>query len=179
MIRQFEQEKLRPLRTEFTQKKAAILNDKQLTESGRAEQLRQLVGETNERINALKQEFRQSREDRKVSLTSQLWGVGFKFDTPESERQQKAEYYRNAVDRAEKARNKKELQTMMTKAQKINDHLAVKAISFVAQEKGLYDISRNGFEGDARNDFDELRSLQNPSSNEKFYENTAFTKATE
>lgn len=178
MIKEYEA-RAAELRKQFQQKRAAIQNNKNLSENGRANEIRQLANQTNAKLQELKTEFQTERKTRIEDLNGSLWSLGHKLSASENEKLMKQQQYRDAITKAETAKNAKELKTMMSRAQQLNDSLSMRAISFVARNEGVHDVARAGLDEDSRAQYDELRSLENPSREAKIYESAVFSRVPE
>lgn len=156
------------VRQNFSKQRDEIMKSKDLSPEGRTRKLSEIKAEADTKIGEKKSSYFQTVNQYDARIVEDLF--------VEKNANKKADY-RSALDTVAKAESKQDLIKALERSRTLQDDSLVKAISYTAFERKLYDVARDALKTDAQKEmFDELIALRNITGQQKLQISMAFAK---
>jgi hypothetical protein len=124
------------IRKQYETQLAGIRKDKALSDHGKRQKIQALYEDTQEKMRQLRTQVADSGEQERETLRAQLFRPKIEHRAPVSEVASIRQSYRDALSRAESAKNAADARRLMQRARRTGDSHLERAVAAIAAEKG-------------------------------------------
>jgi hypothetical protein len=118
----------------------AIQADKDLTEVAKGQRVGKIRNNANIKLAELKNSNAEGNAAQVSKLKSRLFGLSYKFGTPESEKLATQQSFRDALFRAESVTKAEQAARYFEQAKLAGDKLFLKALAAISYERGWHNV---------------------------------------